>query len=108
MLMRYYWGFAPGHVYTHGSSINDEACYTLTDQSQINEDIRGGTLSSRLTEPDLHLPDQSLDVVAATLLEGDLWNEDDDIAEDPGMGDDNPSGSESDSEALALHEMYGN
>jgi hypothetical protein len=108
MLMRFHWGLAVGHTYTHQQpSTNAGFIWADTDQSTRSRDIfTGGELLDQIEDldnPTCTERDSGFD--SHTDGSGDSDTDDDDY--DPADEDDHSSSDEDDLECLGLDEMYG-
>jgi hypothetical protein len=104
MLMRFHWGLAVGHTYTHQQpSTNPGFIWADTNQSTRSRDIfEEGELLDQIE--DLDNPTRT-EHDSHTDGSGDSDTDDDDY--DPADEDDHSSSDEDDLECLDLDEMYG-
>jgi len=107
MLMRYHWGLAAGHVYTHALAIGTEHAMDLETTTEHTQDFAENTTGgARAGSPDLN--ESASDVEQAELEFGD---QEDDDWEDRPLGDDNsqvdPEDLSDDDAFAAMDEMYG-
>lgn len=110
MVMCFYWGFAPSHVYTHGT--HDNAIEARATEK--------GVTSAKTLEPgndeDRGLEDHSEDaeMVPSPYSDADILEDDEDYGNedyferDDASDDDSQGDSENDEDVLAWNEMYGN
>ena len=102
MIMRYHWGLAIGHVYTHGQATTTTDGSTLVHAAMSSnledetDQLQAPELLDHTNEPD---PD----------AEFSLKNRDDDLGEeDEASEGEHAEESDSDDEQLvAMHDMYG-
>jgi|ERR1700722_9208118 len=112
MVMRYHWGLAVGHLYTHNRATMehcDSADLEAIDCSAMenpvtNEPMQNATASSRGRAGNRTLDLSASDIDIAEL---DLRNREDDEWEDVGTDDGDDLGEESDDDVFAaMDEMY--
>jgi len=108
MFMRYYWGLAAGHTYTH-STENDHPQIQSSSTSISVDENDDPEPETSTGDSDLlnHLPERDVDVQHDNNPEFGFDNRQDDLIDDEAEIDGYEGGIDNDDEFIAITDMYG-